>query len=92
MGTLSASAMPSLEKITIRNFKSIRDQTLELGPLNIFIGANGSGKSNLIEAFNLIRAVVDRELALYVGKKGGANALLHYGRKAHLRHFEKPPC
>jgi hypothetical protein len=37
--------MRTLEKLTIKNFKSIREQTLALGKLNVFIGGNGAGKS-----------------------------------------------
>ena len=37
-------------RLTIKNFKSIIDQTIELGRVNVFIGANGMGKSNVLEA------------------------------------------
>src|SRR5947199_115802 len=73
--------MRTLEKLTVQNFKSIRDQTLNLESLNIFIGGNGSGKSNLIEVFRFLREVVDQNLGRYTAKKGGADALLHFGRK-----------
>jgi len=73
--------MRTLEKLTIKNFKSIREQTLALGRLNVFIGANGSGKSNLIEAFRFLREIVNQNLAGYTGKKGGADTLLYFGRK-----------
>jgi predicted ATPase len=73
--------MRTLEKLTIKNFKSIREQTLSLGRLNVFIGANGSGKSNLIEAFRFLRAIVNQNLAGYTGMKGGADTLLYFGRK-----------
>lgn len=39
-----------LEEITIKNFKSITDDTISLGRVNVFIGENGSGKSNILEA------------------------------------------
>ena len=39
-----------LEEITIKNFKSITDDTIALGRVNVFIGENGSGKSNILEA------------------------------------------
>ena len=64
--------MRTLERITIRNFKSIREQTLELARLNVFIGANGSGKSNLIEVFRFLREIVHRRLADYTARRGGA--------------------
>ena len=73
--------MRTLEKLTIKNFKSIREQTLALGNLNVFVGGNGSGKSNLIEVFRFLREIVNQNLAGYTGIKGGANALLHFGRK-----------
>lgn len=73
--------MRTLEKLTIRNFKSIREQILKLGSLNVFIGGNGSGKSNLIEVFRFLREIVDQNLGRYTATKGGADALLHFGRK-----------
>lgn len=73
--------MRTLEKLTIKNFKSIREQTLALGSLNVFIGGNGSGKSNLIQVFRFLREIVNQNLALYTATKGGADALLHFGRK-----------
>ncbi len=36
--------MRTLENLTIKGFKSIREQTLELGSLNVFIGGNGAGE------------------------------------------------
>lgn len=73
--------MRTLEKLTIKNFKSIREQTLALGKLNVFIGGNGAGKSNLIEAFRFLREIVNQNLAAYTGTKGGADTLLYFGRK-----------
>jgi predicted ATPase len=72
--------MRTLEKLTIQNFKSIREQTLELERLNIFIGANGAGKSNLMQAFRLLREIQQRNLATYSLQRG-ADSLLYFGRK-----------
>lgn len=73
--------MRTLEQLTIRNFKSIREQTLRLGPLNVFIGGNGSGKSNLIGVFRFLKEIIQQNLAGYTAARGGADALLHFGRK-----------
>src|SRR5277367_2794325 len=73
--------MRTLEKLTIKNFKSIRDQTLALGALNVFIGGNGSGKSNLIQVFKFLREILNQNLAGYTATKGGADTLLYFGRK-----------
>ena len=77
--------MRKLEKIEITNFKSIREQVLKLGTLNIFIGGNGVGKSNLIEVFRLLREIENQNLAGYTAQKGGANTLLYFGRKRSPR-------
>src|SRR6266542_3021577 len=73
--------MRTLEQLTVRNFKSIRDQKLKLAPLNVFIGGNGSGKSNLVGVFHFLNRVVSGELQTYAGVAGGADSLLHFGRK-----------
>lgn len=39
-----------VEEIHIKNFKSIDDLKLSLGTINVFIGENGAGKSNILEA------------------------------------------
>lgn len=43
-----------LKSFTIKNFKSFREATLPLAPLTLLIGANASGKSNAIEAMQLL--------------------------------------
>lgn len=73
--------MQILEKITVKNFKSIYDQTLELGRLNVFIGGNGAGKSNLIGVFHFLNRVVAGDLQNYTGEAGGADSILYFGRK-----------
>lgn len=72
----------ALDFITIRGFRSIAAiEKFELSPLNVLIGANGCGKSNFLEAFSFLREVRDGRLQHAVAKKGGANRLLHFGRK-----------
>ena len=49
-----------LTSIGIKGFKSIHNiPSLELGQVNVFIGANGSGKSNLLEAVGMLSAAAD---------------------------------
>ena len=45
--------------IKVKSFKSIVDLSLELGQLNVFVGANGSGKSNLLEAIGVLSAAAE---------------------------------
>jgi predicted ATPase len=51
-----------IRKILIKNFKSIESLELELGRFNVLIGANGSGKSNLLEGIALATAALADKL------------------------------
>lgn len=73
--------MRPVNQIEIAGFKSIREAKLDLKPLNVFIGPNGAGKSNFIGVFKLLHRIVEQKLGVYVGEQGGANSLLHFGRK-----------
>jgi len=46
-----------IERIVIENFKSFRRVELELGRLNLFIGANASGKSNFFDALRVLQGI-----------------------------------
>ena len=48
-----------LESLSVRTFKSLENVTVDLGLVNVFIGANGSGKSNLLEALGVLSAAAD---------------------------------
>ena len=48
------AAQGYLTHVDIRGFRSLQDISVELSPLTVFIGANGSGKSNFIKFFELI--------------------------------------
>ena len=74
--------MAQLETITIEGFKSISSiQALKLNPINVVIGPNGSGKSNFIGIFSFLHAIREGNLQDSVIKTGGANKILHFGRK-----------
>ncbi len=70
-----------LKHIEIKGFKSIKNQHLKFGRINVFIGANGAGKSNLVSFFKMIRFMISGRLQLHVGQAGGADTLLFYGSR-----------
>jgi predicted ATPase len=71
-----------LQRIKLKGFKSIKEMDLELSPLNILIGSNGTGKSNFINFFKFMNKLLDKELQLYVRSQlNGADRTLYFGRK-----------
>jgi predicted ATPase len=68
-----------MDSIHIQGYKSIKDATIELKPINILIGGNGSGKSNFLSFFEFLNKIYSRNLKEYVALKG-IEKFLHKGR------------
>ena len=71
----------SLMDVRISGFGSLRDVHLQPGRLTVLVGANGSGKSNVLRALQMVPLMRTGSLQRFVGEAGGAAALLHYGPK-----------
>lgn len=72
-----------IDRLSIRDFKSIANAELEFGRVNVFIGANGSGKSNLLEAIGLYSACLGRGIdANFLSSKGVRLSLPHIFKSA----------
>ncbi len=48
-----------ITKLKVESFKTLEAVAIELGQVNIFVGANGSGKSNFLEAVGVLSAAAD---------------------------------
>ena len=79
-----------MDKIQIRGYKSIKDVSIDLKPINILIGANGAGKSNFVSFFEFINIVYERKLKEYVAINGGVEKFIYRGRSNHPK-FPPPP-
>ena len=65
-----------IKKIKVKNFRSFKDLKLNIGKVNILIGANASGKSNFVEIFRFLRDIV---------KEGLENAISLHGETQYIR-------
>ena len=72
---------PHIERLRIRGFRSLADVTFSPNPgANVLIGANGSGKSNLVQFFNMLSWMLkSRRLREFISREGGADDQLHGG-------------
>jgi predicted ATPase len=80
----------ALDKLTIKGFKSIRAlEDFKLTNLNVLIGGNGAGKSNFIDFFRMLRAMMQlplpglpsANLQAYIADGGGSDDFLFNGPK-----------
>jgi len=76
--------MTRLKEVSISGYKSISPHhplTVQLDNINILLGANGSGKSNVISFFKMLNFMMSGSFQLFVEKAGTSQVFLHYGAK-----------
>ena len=82
---MSEKERVKLKSLKISGYKSIASQNnsqlMAFSDINVIIGANGSGKSNLVSFFKMLNMMSNGSLQEYIGRQGSANSLLHYGSK-----------
>ena len=69
-----------LSRIVIRGYKSIRECSIELKPINVLIGSNGAGKSNFVSAFWLFQNILRQNLSV-ASQQSGISSLFYNGLK-----------
>jgi len=72
-------------QLEVEGFRSFRSQTWCPGDLNVVIGPNASGKSNLLRVLEAIGAAAQGQLGRYVQSEGGMEALVWDGHADQIR-------
>jgi len=67
-----------LTKLYIHNYKSFYDTTIELDKMNIVVGENNSGKSNLIDVLEFVEIMASKDLNKAIINRGGFQKLFNY--------------
>src|SRR5690606_4890073 len=89
VGSHFFSSMPLIEnrinavitQLRLKNWRSLRDVTIDdLQPINVFIGANSSGKTNIIDALYFMREMLSTDVIQAVSRRGGGDKILTLGQ------------
>ena len=85
--------MNIFESIRVQGFRRLHDVELKLRPLNVLIGANGSGKTSLLDVFTLLSASAEGDLKETISEYSGVDSNLSVvagveGEKARFSRFE----
>lgn len=67
----------SISKVQLRNFRSFHEASIELGKFNVVIGANASGKSNLIQFVKFLRDIRSFGIDDAISMQGGSEYVLN---------------
>lgn len=70
----------TITDFAIRNYRSVRDVWLKLERVNVFVGPNGCGKSNLYRALYLMSSAASGQFARSIAEEGGMNSALWCGK------------
>lgn len=68
-----------IKQLDIAGFRSLKNVSWQPGDLNVVIGQNGTGKSNLLRMLELIAASAQGRLSKYIQAAGGITAILWDG-------------
>jgi predicted ATPase len=65
--------------VSIGGYRSIQQLRFPVGPLTVFVGRNGVGKTNLYRALELLHAAADGSITQRIAEDGGADSVLWAG-------------
>ncbi|MGW0825861.1 AAA family ATPase [Streptomyces sp. NPDC002845] len=82
--TDTAPAVPFVTRLRVKNFRSIADVDVALRPLNVLIGLNAAGKSNLLDSLLFLRQCLMERPLQAVQERGGADAVFHHPTAAGI--------
>ncbi|MGB6064527.1 MAG: AAA family ATPase [Desulfomonilaceae bacterium] len=63
--------VPRIKSVEISNFKSLSDVRVDLEPFTVFVGTNGSGKSNFIDALAFVQECLADSVETALNRRGG---------------------
>lgn len=75
-----------LTRVVLRNYKSIAACDVRLGPLTYMVGANGSGKSNFLDALHFVRDALAGTIDNALNERGGLSEVRRRS-SGHPTHF-----
>ena len=75
-----------LTRIVLRNYKSIGNCDVRLGSLTFLVGANGSGKSNFLDALHFVQDALTGSLDNALNERGGLPEVRRRS-SGHPNHF-----
>jgi len=71
-----------LKRVVLKNYKSIKECSVKLGPLTFLLGQNGAGKSNFLDALRLVAESLNTSLEHALRDRGDRNAFPCFYRES----------
>lgn len=65
----------NITRLVVKNYRSLADVDIALHPLTVLVGANGSGKSNVVDVLRFVRDVLKDGFEMALKSRGGVGAI-----------------
>ncbi len=78
---MSLEQHATITRLRVKNYRSLADVDIELGPLTVLVGRNGSGKSNVVDALRFVRDAYRRDLDSAILNRNGMSAIRRWSAK-----------
>lgn len=75
--------VPFVRRVRIRNYRSVAECDVRLGPLTVLLGFNASGKSNFLDALRFVADALETSPEQAAARRGGLEALLYRNQHRH---------
>ena len=76
--------MKRFQNLTVRGFRGLAEVDLELRPLTVLIGANGVGKTSVLDALSILASSAQGNLNAAVSEMSGLSAMMTYDRASEV--------
>lgn len=73
-----------ITRVTVKNYRSLADVTVDLGPLTVLVGLNGSGKSNFIDVLRFVSEALRDGLDIAIQRRGGIDRIRRWSADGEL--------
>lgn len=83
---------PMLTKVWAKNFHSLENVSLDLGPLTVFVGPNASGKSNIVDVLSFVADAGRDGLDAAIMKRHGIGAIRRWSAQGRPYDVEIGVC
>ena len=74
-------SLPPLSSVSIANYRSLRTVHMPVGALNVFVGRNGTGKTNLYRGLSLLQQAALGRITRAIAEEGGVESVLWAGER-----------
>lgn len=81
---MTSHAQTRFTQLSIHGFRRLNDVQLSLSPLSVMIGANGTGKTSVLDVLSLLASSAQGKLSSSLSDLGGLANVLTYDRAAEL--------